>query len=135
MSDIQKFGDTSMATWMIELVTSVAREVNGHDQFDFNLMYRLVQAEPKRAEEAIQLWAQDLNQELNGQAVETADGPTGTKVMLVGGLTMCLDIAGRRAGAPQSSKGWSERVSWMMSMHPIVYDCLNHVSSQLKFPK
>ena len=134
MSDTDYFGDTSLHTWMMELLTACVREVDGRDQFDVNMMFQMVRSEPKWAGDAIQLWAQDLDQELGGRPVTEAEGSTATKVLVVGALIFCYDLVAKKAGEERTPQGWSRRAEWLMSLHPIIYDCLNYTSGFFKFP-
>ena len=134
MSDTKHFGDTSLHTWMMELLTAGVREVDGHDQFDMNLMYQMVRSEPKWTDNAIQLWAQDLRQELGERPVTEAEGSTASKVLVVGALVICCDLVAKKAGEEPTPQGWARRVERLMSLHPVIYDCVNYTSGFFKFP-
>jgi|SRR5271165_7042820 len=123
-------GDTSLGVWMLEFITACVREVDGKDVYDFNMIYRMTQSEPKRANEVIQLFAQDIHQELGDQPVQTATSSTATKVVLVGLMAISLDIQAIRAGIrPVRPGGFTERLDWLMNLYPIIYDCLNYAST------
>jgi hypothetical protein len=125
-----ELGDTSFGAWMMEFVTACAREVDGKDVFDFNMVYRMTQSEPKRADKVIQIFAQDLRQELDGQPVESATSSTATKVMFVGLMAMSFEIQGKKAGAPLARPdGFTERLDRLMRLHPVIYDCFTYTST------
>src|SRR3712207_5954097 len=128
------FGDTSLGTWILELITACGREVDGRDQYDLTLMLRMCQAERARAHEAAQIWAQELTRELGDRPVSATNGVTGAKVMLLGGVATCLDVIARRSGEPVGPRGFSESVEWLVDVYPIVYDCILHVSDLISAP-
>jgi len=97
---METFGDTAAGVWLGEVINNCFRET-GEDsaQVDMNLLMHLCKREPKNAQVAMQVLAQELRTELKGRPVSEASGMGLTHRLLVGCIysAYCLarEVVGR----------------------------------------
>lgn len=128
-SDTPRFGDTSAGVWLLEVLQDCLRELPGNRSVvDMNLLIQKVRAEPKNAQVAMQLIAQELRSGLGDQPVSQAKGLDQTHRLLLGSLCSAYFLY-RHVDDGHPLDRPPPELEQILRWHPIIMDCLNFVSS------
>lgn len=129
-SDTLHFDETGAGAWLTEILQDCLRELpRKRSAVDMNLLIQKVRAEPKNAQVAMQLLAQELKRGVGDRPVSEAIGLDQTHRLLLGSLYSAYCVQRHLDDGHPLDQPPSE-LAQILRWHPIIVDCLNFVLSQ-----
>ena len=116
------FDQSAGGVWLIQVMNNCLREVGHHQsQIDMNLLINMCRSEPKSAQIAMQILAQELRKELRGRPVKEATGMAQTWRLMNGSIFIAYGVAqGRTDRVPPE-------LELTVKHNPEILDCFNFV--------
>jgi hypothetical protein len=119
------FGDTAAGVWLGEVYNNCLRETGTNNaQIDMNLLMHMCRNEPKNAQVAMQILAQELRAELKGRPISEASGIGKTWRLLLGCICMGYSVS---QGAIDS---FPPELETIMKYHPEIIQCMEFVAHE-----